>query len=61
MVVIELAGERRAGPDGIRARVGAAALLALLAAVAGLAPVVLVLLAAAVLVAELIVELRSER
>jgi low temperature requirement protein LtrA len=62
MVVIELAGERRAGPDGIRARLGAAALLAVLAAVGGgLSPVVLVLLAAAVLVAELLVELRSKR
>jgi low temperature requirement protein LtrA len=62
MVVIELAGERRAGPAGIRARLGAAALLAIVAAVAGGAtPLALVAVLAAILVAELAVELRSER
>ncbi len=62
MVVIELAGERRAGPAGIRARLGAAALIAVVAGVGGgLTPLALVALLVAILVAELLVELRSER
>ena len=61
MVVIELAGERRAGPRGIRARLSGAALLVVIAvATGGVAPLALAALTAAVLVAELIVELRSE-
>ncbi len=62
MVVIELAGERRGRAHGIRARLGAAAALVLVAcAGAGLAPVALVAMLVAILVAELVVEVRSER
>jgi low temperature requirement protein LtrA len=60
MVALELAGEHHAGPQGIRARLGAATLLAVVAiAGAGIEPLVLVLVLAAVLVAELAVELRN--
>jgi low temperature requirement protein LtrA len=61
LVVIELAGELPAGPRAIPARLGAAGLLAVIAiAGGGLTPLALVGLLAAILVAELLIELRSE-
>jgi low temperature requirement protein LtrA len=60
MVVIELAGEQRASSRATRSRMGAAALLAVVAAVGGgLAPLALVAVLTAVLVAELLVELSA--
>jgi low temperature requirement protein LtrA len=58
MLALDAAGEQRPSPRRLRARAGAAALLAGLAALgAGLAPVVLVALLAGVLAGELVFEL----
>jgi low temperature requirement protein LtrA len=62
LVVIELAGEQPAGPRAMTARLGAAALLGVIAiAGGGLTALALVALLTAILVAELVIELRSER